>query len=448
MADACPPGAEFWQQPDVVAVLARQDVPALYRLLRDHGLSQRRIGRLTGHPQSEVSAVVAGRAVQSYAVLERIATRLGIPRGLMGLAYSPQADPAESPSGNRRAEDDDVQRRRFLAQASAAVLGSAVLGELGPLDPARLDMALPVKVGLGDVGRVTEVTRAIGDLDIRYGGGTCLGMARAHLAQATALLDARMTDETRRRLLVAVAELHGVNGWLAHDCGDHATGRHHYAREVELGRAADDPETVALALFKAARLEMHNHAPNDALKLLQLASALPLDRAPVARPYLVSWEAQAYAQLGLARPAIDRLSRTEDLSTATVERTGRWEPFSAAELACQRSEVYSALAGHDRTHLARAIPASEAALPGKGENWVRLRVRDAVLLATNHLRDGNVARGMQAGSQALALMPSLRSQRAIDWFAPLRREATTRPSCRPLAAEIDARTAPSATSRP
>ncbi|MBI3685780.1 MAG: helix-turn-helix transcriptional regulator [Actinobacteria bacterium] len=69
------------------SALTAQDVGAVYRLLGAYGYSQRAIGELTGHEQPEVSAIVNGRRVISRAVLARIANGLGIPPGLLGVAW-------------------------------------------------------------------------------------------------------------------------------------------------------------------------------------------------------------------------------------------------------------------------------------------------------------------------------------------------------------------------
>ena len=45
---------------------------------------------MTGQSQPEVSAIMHGRRVMAYDVLVRIADGLGIPRGLMGLAFVPE----------------------------------------------------------------------------------------------------------------------------------------------------------------------------------------------------------------------------------------------------------------------------------------------------------------------------------------------------------------------
>lgn len=67
--------------------LAERDIETVYRLLVEHEVSQRYLAELVGQSQSEVSEILHGRQVQSYAVLERIAQGLGVSRGAMGMSY-------------------------------------------------------------------------------------------------------------------------------------------------------------------------------------------------------------------------------------------------------------------------------------------------------------------------------------------------------------------------
>jgi predicted XRE-type DNA-binding protein len=81
-------------RPELRAALRERDMQLVIRLLQRYGLSQRRIGALTGQSQSEISEILCGRRVTSYDVLVRIADGLGVPRGWMGLAYDePGSEP-------------------------------------------------------------------------------------------------------------------------------------------------------------------------------------------------------------------------------------------------------------------------------------------------------------------------------------------------------------------
>ncbi|WP_326564695.1 helix-turn-helix domain-containing protein [Micromonospora peucetia] len=78
-------------------LLRQRDIGSLFRFLKSRGWSQATIAAATGTTENQVRAVIQGRQrVTSYDVLERIAESLGIPRGLMGLAYLPLGTSAES----------------------------------------------------------------------------------------------------------------------------------------------------------------------------------------------------------------------------------------------------------------------------------------------------------------------------------------------------------------
>jgi transcriptional regulator with XRE-family HTH domain len=92
--------AWVWCTPLMLAALGRRDIASVFRQLQHLGLSQRRIAARTGQNQSEVGEVVSGsRVVSSYDVLARVAQGLGIPRGLLGLAYTAPSGAAITADG-------------------------------------------------------------------------------------------------------------------------------------------------------------------------------------------------------------------------------------------------------------------------------------------------------------------------------------------------------------
>lgn len=76
-----PPNPELFAVPQMRAALATHDISTVYRLLKQAGISQRRIAELTGQSQSEVCEILQGRRVVAYDVLERICIGLGVSRG-------------------------------------------------------------------------------------------------------------------------------------------------------------------------------------------------------------------------------------------------------------------------------------------------------------------------------------------------------------------------------
>lgn len=81
-----------------------------------------------------------------------------------------------------------------------------------------------------------------------------------------------------KALRSTLAALHTLAGWAAYDSrlDDHA--RQHYWRALELAGMASDTYRMLSALQHAAILDREQGAPNDALKLTQLAQ-LPLQDA-------------------------------------------------------------------------------------------------------------------------------------------------------------------------
>ena len=112
----------LFEREDVRRVLAERDIGALFHVLRDDaGLTQRQLAECVGMSQSEVSEITKGRRVQSYDVLVRIATGLGVPRELMGLSYTD--GPRGAYGGDQGPEpevDEAVQRRKFLSAVMAS----------------------------------------------------------------------------------------------------------------------------------------------------------------------------------------------------------------------------------------------------------------------------------------------------------------------------------------
>ncbi|MEJ2854463.1 MULTISPECIES: hypothetical protein [unclassified Saccharothrix] len=114
----------LWEQDDVRDVLARREIAPLYRLLLRQGLSLDRLVALTGQSRADVAAVVAGRPVEDYDTLTRIAEGLGVPKGYMGLAHD--EPPARTPADDR---DEAAKRTAFLAYAARITVGATFTGD-------------------------------------------------------------------------------------------------------------------------------------------------------------------------------------------------------------------------------------------------------------------------------------------------------------------------------
>lgn len=396
--------------PDARRALARRDIGAVYRLLKQHGVSQRVIAHVTGTTQSQVHEITHGRPVRQAHVLERIADGLGLERGWLGIAYS---DDTASPA---QEVDDDMRRRSFLAAASAAVFGAPVLGESIDI-PAPGDAPLPTRLGMADVEAIEEHLVGLRELARRYGGqADALGTAANH---CTRLMQVQAAEPVRARLGSALAEMHTETGWACFDSGLHAQAQHHYRTAVDLASEAHDGYQTAYALRHAGLLPAETGDPNDALRYYQLAE-IRLQGTHDDDPRLASltaWlhaqSATAYARMGRADLATDQLARARD----------GWQPADTFDRA--NMNMVTAWVDADLSRIDTAEPFAAASVREWGDSSRRDSVLAETSLATLHLH-AREPDGLSLARTAIEHVSPLRSVRARQRLAPLLAELDSR----------------------
>ena len=392
----------LWDDPQMRSAIARRDIPTVFRLLVESGVSQRQIAQLTSQKQSSVSGIVHGRQVVSVPLLERIAAGLGIPLGWMGLAY----DASSSASFATPEElSDDVKRRRLIASAAALVVGRPVLGEVLRLDVAVSDTPLPTRIGRGEVAALRALTE-----QFRVQGRAGYGVPDV-LSEVASRAERMLTVPTvdseavRRALLSQLAELHTLAGWWRHDALQTGRAWDHYGRAMQLaGQAGDVPGMVSAARH-AAIIDRDGGAPNDALKLYQLAtvklSGMPRTSEVAADlGALHVRAAQAWALLERPDDARRELARAADLPPQS-------DPFERADTGYARADVELALGRPDV-----AEQYARAALRTWSDGDRRDSAGARITLAVAHARAGEPdAPALAAGAlDAVAGLPSKRTR--------------------------------------
>jgi transcriptional regulator with XRE-family HTH domain len=179
--------------------LAHRDITAVFRILRDAGVSQAAIAIATGQRQSEVSEIISGRQVQSIALLERIADGLGVPRGWMGLAYDPDLEP--EPVSPEESKTEDENNANLLRHGATVLCGRPVFGPADPIRVRNTRTPMPRRIGPGDVEQVASTTERLGQLAGDHGGIPMTAALTAHARVSDALLGATMREPVRQRLL-------------------------------------------------------------------------------------------------------------------------------------------------------------------------------------------------------------------------------------------------------
>ncbi|MFF0659226.1 hypothetical protein [Micromonospora tulbaghiae] len=403
--------------------LARHDIGAVFGFLKERGFSWSAVATATGLGASRVSEIAAGRRiVTDYAVLERIAEGLRIPRHYMGLALDEQAlhhrrqEAVLKPGGTA----EPVDTRELLGVVASIAVGAIPTGVERWL-PTSHEVVVPAAVGQDEVATVRAVTAFHRRLDAAVGGGRCLQSARGYVAWATQLLQVQCNDVVAAELRAALAELHNLVGWVAHDLDDHDMARRHLTQSLVLARQTDSLPLLANTLYRLGRVSLHQEQPADALQLFglgQLAAQQAGCHASVA--ILHANTAWAYALLGADHQVVDSLTRARrELDQADLDTAPAWTHFALTEADVHgiSAVVYSALARHPEhgRYVDHAAEHSHQAVRLRQPQDRRSFIFDTISVATASILAGDLATAGEYGMKAVGLMADgMRSARVND----------------------------------
>jgi len=403
----------------------------VFRALKRCGYSQRRIGELTQQSQSEISDIMAGRVVLAYPVLRRIADGLQIPRGYMGLGNYDHDD-------HTAVEDaltvgvitlEEAEEIRAALKFAAEVMMGTSLPETSrwwqPLAEPRTPV--PDRIGVTDVSNLEHLTRVLRAVDYRSGGGACREAVIAQAAHARALMRADCTDEVRRKLQQAVADLHNLAGWVSFDVGLHSSARVHFSLALEQAKATDNLSLAANILYRQGRVHLHRGFLDQALRFLQLGQIAAQDADdPLTVAMLHANLSWTHAMMGNAAKAVSAFGRAEDEFARREDDMPAWVAFfGASDLSALAGMVYSLIPGDE--NVGRAIGHLRASIEARGDGTARSTIFELTTLGTLNLNIGDVSDGVVAGDRAVTLAENVRSIRTIDRLSPLLAAARARP---------------------
>ncbi len=426
-----PIASTVWEHKDMRRALADRDLRTVYELLQRAHVSQRAIARLTGQSQSEVYEVLSkGRRIMAYDVLVRIADGLGVPRGYMGLAYDQTTetalDLAAATCSTVPAEREEV--RQLLSHAANVTMSTSVDSLARWWQPLDRDTApAPARIGLSDVEHVVAVTAAMRAVDYRHGGGACRDAVAAHVRWAQQLLDAEFTEQTRKRLLPALSDLHNLAGWTSFDVGLYSVARRHFGRALELAKAGEDNSLSANVLYRMGRLHLHRNMYLEALRFFQLGQIAAQDAGcTLTVAMLCANEGWAYALLNDRDQMQRSLGRARDeFARSELDNARAWVRFFG-EADLNAAIGVAITAQHDATsaELQEGIARIDTSIAMRGPDMKRSRAFELGVLATAHIRNGSRDPGTQIGQAAVSAASTVRSIRTIDRLEPLRAAAT------------------------
>jgi len=404
-----------WNGEPIRNHLARRDVQAIFQYLKSRSWSSAAIAAATGLGAGRVREIVNGRRrVAEYEVFERIATGLKIPRPLMGLGYE------DATAASTASSVEPVDHRELLGVVAAVAVGSVPAG-IDRWLPPPVAIQPPAAVTADDVATIRAVTTFHRQLDVAGGGGGCLQSARGYVAWATRLLSVpSASEQVFRELQVALAELHGLVGWVAHDLDRHDIARRHLTQSLVLARETNSLPLLANGLYRLGRVSLHQHQPEEALHLFGLGQvAAQQARCPASTAILHNNIAWAYAQLGLPDQVQESLHRARDeLDRARNGSPPTWTRFALADADPHgiTGVIYTALACHDehRRFADQALDEALKAVELREPQERRSYTFDVISVATASTLLGEYGEAATWGEKAMALAGEVRSARVHD----------------------------------
>jgi hypothetical protein len=329
----------------------------------------------------------------------------------------------------------DVGRRDFLT--GSAVASSALVEPsrdwliTGP-DPAVARTGGP-RVGMGDVAAVRATTRALVDLDHRFGSGHVRPVAVHYLnSVVSTLLTGSYREATGRELFAAVARLTELAGYMAVDTGQPGLAQRYYIQALRLAQAAGDRGYGGYVL--AAGMSHLAASLGNPREITQLARAAQEGArgqvTPTAQAMFLAAEARGHALLGDARACDVAVGRAvEALERATPQDDPDWiAHFGHAYLSDELA--------HCHRDLDRPGPAAERAgqaLAGHPPTRTRRRAIGMLVLASAQLQAREVDQACHTAAEAVGLLGQVRSSRGAEYLDDFRQRL------QPFAAEPAAR---------
>ncbi|MFJ3235700.1 hypothetical protein [Streptomyces sp. NPDC086787] len=179
-----------------------------------------------------------------------------------------------------------------------------------------------VRIGAADVATVRTMTDKLADILDQVGAGHARPMAAAWLVNTAApYLRASATDQVKRDMRAAVADLVYLTGWMAMYENQQGLGQQYYLRALELAGGAEDHLTYCRTLRGMSLQATHLGHGKRGLELADAAA----EAAPVAGPRLTAFlrgqQAAAAAMTDNGRrTALARLSEAETALSRADDR--------------------------------------------------------------------------------------------------------------------------------
>jgi hypothetical protein len=341
----------------------------------------------------------------------------------------------------------DVDRRTLISSAGYSI-GALLLPLDAKQEHADRSMRARVRsaiIGGGEVQAVRDMTLAFTAADERLGGGHARSAVVEYLASdvATYLKGRFATEDARKAMFEAAAQLAYLAGWKAHDLGLAGLAQQYYLRSFQLASESDPQAHAGYAMrilaHQAMDLGRHEHCVDLADEAL--ARARGRVNASVESLFWLT-TARANAASDSPRKARAALSKAEQLiRRARAEQGPSWAALGGsaeARLAHQAGKTLQAL-GDLRTAEEQHAHAVRCWNPQTHPRVYALSLAD---LAETQCQQGHIEQACTTWNDTLDGMTGIRSARTREAVLSLRKHlAIYRPRGLAVTRRLDARAA-------
>ena len=341
--------------------------------------------------------------------------------------------PAETAEivGQFSRKDLTVDRREAAHAVAGVVFGSALLEPLerwlaGP--PAHPSQGRPGGIGLQEVAQIELAARLFRDWDDQFGGGLRRKAVIGQLNEVADLLRDSHSNEIRRRLYGALAQLAETTAIMSWDSGQQALAQRYYILALRAAKPAGDTAFASNVMAGMARQILYLGHPGDALELIRVAQ----DRASGATPRILSMlytrEAWAYAKQGRISAFRRATEKAHEVLLAATDTSAdpHWIAyFDQAELAGTTGGRLRDLAHVNRDLADEAASEIGQAIAARRPDRLRSSALDHIGLAEVRMLQGEFEEAARLGHDAADIVEQTRSDRARVKFANLYQYTTS-----------------------
>ncbi|MEU7750611.1 helix-turn-helix transcriptional regulator [Micromonospora sp. NPDC049171] len=392
----------------------------LRTLIKSRGVSYRALAGKTFYSKSYLHDLACGRKNPTVNTAQRLDAALEVGGMLAALAVAPGAEEGSAVTYGLRCDAEQLADL-LVAQTPNPEIAAALAHQwLIAEPPQRYELSAGRRVGDETVARIEGRVRQLRRLDDHVGGAETYTMVSAELAATADLLrEGSYREAVNRRLLVAIADLCQLAGFVAEDSGRVTEARQHYLTGMRAAHAGGDSASAANCLSSLSYLEANLGDRRSAVTLARSAYVGGRHAAEATgQALLLERVAWAHARLGEASLAERALGDVERVyEHCDLDEAPSWAYWLT------RDEV-EVMAGRVWTELRRplrAVPILEGAIARYGDDFPRETSLYLSWLTEALLQAGELEHAVVAAGRSVGLARSARSQRAVDRIAELRR---------------------------